>query len=339
MSVTDAIRIRTTDDAPKIAANFCQHIFHEYEIKTQEYYGQTHCLVEVYPFSMDFKPYRLPYVTWVEHQLDSLGFVPNYIIPIFYSRSAQNWVQCNGGWDIPPLRNVVLKAVVGLLKSTDYSLILELDEPEREVLIRHDSKLTLLDDSFWTEERLRSFAGIPYESGKLAQWPDEDRLYLKSTLDHESVTRKFCEQAFEDIRIHSYRQPGTNTAATKAISKDIEVTAVEYGQKYRQCHYSHVRNLGFVPNVLLTINYGNDKALDDNSPQRDASIRGALGLIRTTDYSLALKLKVGSNAALLYKPGSLPRVAEKYWPRESLRLLGDMPFVSEDVSMFYYSPE
>ena len=50
MSVTDAIRIRTTDDAPKIAANFCQHVFEEYEIKSQEYYGRIHCLVDVYPF-------------------------------------------------------------------------------------------------------------------------------------------------------------------------------------------------------------------------------------------------------------------------------------------------
>jgi len=338
MSVTDAIRIETADDAPTIASNFWQHIFTEFEIKTQMHYGEIHCLVEEYPFSIDVKPIRLPYVTWAEYYIDSIGFIPNYTMPIFYSRSAQNWVKYNGGYDIPPLRNIVLKAVIEVIKSTDYSLILKLDEPEREVLIRHDGKLTLLDDFFWSEERLCSFADIPYESGQLAQWPDEDRLYIRSTVDLETVTKRFCEQAFEDFRIHSYRQPGTNTSATKAISNDIEVNAVEYGQKYRQCHNSHQRNLGFVPNILMTINYGNDKPRDFFSPERDAVIGGILGLIRTTDYSMALNFNVGIHAALLYKPGNLPLVAEEYLSDERLQLLGDMPFVAEDVSMFRYYP-
>lgn len=339
MSVTDAIRIRTTDDAPKIASNFCQQIFGEYEIKTREYNGRIKCLVDVYPFSIDFKPYFPAIVTWAEHYTDIFGFIPNFDIPIFYRRSAQNWIQINGGFDIPPLGNVILKAVLGLLKSTDYSLILELDEPEREALIRHEGKLTLLDDFFWTQERLRSFADIPYEPGKLAPWPGGDRLYIRSTDDHEIVTKRFCDQAFEDFRIHSFRQPGANTAATKAISNGIEVTTVEYGQKYRQSHHSHQQNLGFVPNVLMTINYCNHKSLDDNSPQRDATIRGAIGLIMTSDYSLALPSDLGTNVALLYRPGSLPRVAAEYWSDERLRLFGDAPFVAKDVLRLRYYPE
>ncbi len=339
MSVNDAIRIETSDDAPKIASNFCRHIFDEYEIKTQEYDGRSQCLVEVYPFSIDFKPSYPAIVTWAEHYIDGFGFIPNYTMPIFYSRSAQNWIQINGGYDIPPLRNVVLKGVLGLIKATDYNLILKLDEPEREVLIRHDGKLTLLDDTFWTEERLRQFADIPYESGKLVPWPGGDRLYIGSTDDHETVTKRFCEQAFEDFRIHSYRQPGANTSATKAISNDIEVNAVEYGQKYRQCHNSHRQNLGFVPNILMTINYGKDKTLDDNSPQRDATIRGAIGLIMTTDYSLALPSDLGTSVALLYRPGSLPRVAEEYWSDERLRLFGDMLFIANDAVRLRYYPE
>ena len=66
MSMNDAIRIRTADDAPKIASNFSRPIFEEFEIKTQVRYGQIQCLVEEYPFSIDFKPHRPAIVRWAE---------------------------------------------------------------------------------------------------------------------------------------------------------------------------------------------------------------------------------------------------------------------------------
>ncbi len=338
MSVTDAIRIKTANDAPTIASNFCRQIFDDYEIKTQVRYGEINCLVEVHPFSIDFKPYRPARVAWAEYDIDNFGFVPNFQIVIFYSRSAQNWIQNNGGYDIPPLRNPVLKAVLGLIKSTDYSLILRLDEREREVLIRHDGKLTLLDDPFWTEDRLRSFADIPYETGKLAPWPDKDALYIESQHDLETVTKRFCEQAFEDFHIHSYRKEGTNTAVFKAVSNDIEVNTVEYGHKYRQCHHSHQRNLGFVPNIFMSIYYRNHKALDDYTPEREAVVRGTLGLIKTTDYCLALTFSTRSGIALQYKPGTLPLLDERHFSDKLLRLLDYMPYLAEDVPIFRYYP-
>ena len=338
MSVTDALQIRTADDTPKIASNFCKHIFEDFEIKTQEYYGQEYCLVEEYPFSIDFKRFRPAIVPWAELDIDSFGFIPNRTVPIFYSRKAQHWIKCNGGWDIPPLRNVVLKAVLGLIISTDYSLILKLDEPEREVLIRHAGKLTLLDDSFWTEERLRSFADIPYETGKLPGLRGGDTLYIRSTVDPATVTRRFCEQAFDDFRIHAYREQSTGITLTKAVSNDIEIKTLEYGQEYRQCHDSHQRNLGFVPNILMSISCDKDKTLDDDSPQKNAIFRGIIGLIRTTDYNLALTYGASMDVALLYKPGAPPRVTTRYLSDAKLRLLGEMPFNTENVTRFHYFP-
>ena len=229
-------------------------------------------------------------------------------------------------------------AVLGLIKSTNYSLILELDVSEREVLIRHDGKLTLLDDFFWTEERLRLFADIPYGSGKLAPWPGGDRLYIRSTDDHETVTKRFCEQAFEDYRILSHGQQGRNTAATKAISSDIEVHTVEYGHKYRRCHYSHQKNLGFVPNILMSIYCDKQKTLDDNSPQKNAIFKGILRLIRTTNYNLALTYSAHLGAVLQYKPGAPPLVAAWDLSDERLQLLGDMPFTTSDKPRLRYYP-
>ena len=94
--------------------------------------------------------------------MDKYGFVPNFLMPVFYSRSEANWVKNNGEWDIPPLRDVILTGVVGLVKTTDDSIALFLDNPERDVLIRHDGELSLLQDPFWTENRLPLLRGVPY---------------------------------------------------------------------------------------------------------------------------------------------------------------------------------
>ena len=94
--------------------------------------------------------------------MDRFGFVPNLLMSIYYSRSEAVWIKNNGEWDIPPLRNVILKGVVGFLKTTDDSIVLKFDNPERDVLIRHNGELSLLIDPFWTEERLLLFADTPF---------------------------------------------------------------------------------------------------------------------------------------------------------------------------------
>lgn len=95
--------------------------------------------------------------------MEEYGFVPNLLMPIFYSRSEAVWVMNNGEWDLPPLRDVILQGVIGLISTTDDSIALFLDNPERDVLIRHAGELTLLEDPFWTEERLLLFEDIPYK--------------------------------------------------------------------------------------------------------------------------------------------------------------------------------
>ncbi|MCY3780621.1 MAG: hypothetical protein OXG78_09960 [Chloroflexi bacterium] len=95
--------------------------------------------------------------------MEQYGFIPNLLMPIFYSRSEAIWIKNNGEWDIPPLRDVILKGVVGLIATSDDSIALFLDNPERDVLIRHDGELTLLEDPFWTEDRLLLFEEIPYK--------------------------------------------------------------------------------------------------------------------------------------------------------------------------------
>lgn len=94
--------------------------------------------------------------------MDKYGFVPNLCMPIFYSKSEEIWVKNNGVWDLPPLRDVILQGVIGLLTTSKDSIALFLDNPERDVLIRHAGELSLLEDPFWTEDRLLLFKDIPY---------------------------------------------------------------------------------------------------------------------------------------------------------------------------------
>ena len=145
MSFNDAIRIKSTREAPEMMANVCQHIFDEFVIQVGGVNGNRRTTVDKYPFSIDAKPSNASEFM-KRMRMDDYGFVPNLLMPIFYSRSEAVWIKNNGEWDIPLLRDVILKGVVGFLKTTDDSIVLFLDNPERDVLIRHDGELSLLKD-------------------------------------------------------------------------------------------------------------------------------------------------------------------------------------------------
>lgn len=162
MSSNDAIAFQSAHEAPEIAENFCQHVFGDYEIKITKTLGHKRATVDNGPFSIDIYYDNPPeFIKQIEKA--EYGFVSNYRMPIFYDKSEAIWVKSSGGWDIPRLRDVILEGVVGLIKSTYYSMALELCEPTRNVLIRHDGELTLLQDPFWTEDRLLLFEDIPYK--------------------------------------------------------------------------------------------------------------------------------------------------------------------------------
>lgn len=162
MSFNDAIRIKSTREASEIMASFCQHIFDDFVIKVGGAIGNRRALVDKGPFSIIAKGSNLPnHIKRME--MDDYGFIPNIRMPIFYSKSEAVWMKVNGEWDIPPLRDVILKGVIGLISTTDDSIALFLDNPERDVLIRHDSELSLFEDPFWTEDRLLMFKDIPYK--------------------------------------------------------------------------------------------------------------------------------------------------------------------------------
>ena len=162
MSFSDAIYIKSTREGPEIMANFCQHIFDEFVIKVGGVIGNRRTTVDKYPFSIDAKP-SMATEFMKRMRMDNYGFVPNLLLPIFYSKSEEIWIKVNGESDIPPLRDVILKGVIGLITTSDDSIALFLDNPERDVLIRHDGELSLLKDPFWTEDRLLLFEGIPYK--------------------------------------------------------------------------------------------------------------------------------------------------------------------------------
>ena len=161
MSFNDAIRIKSTREGPEIMANFCHHAFDDFVLKVVGTIGNRRTTVNKSPFSMVAKPSTASEFM-KRMNMDDFGFVPNLLMPIFYSKSEEIWTKVNGEWDIPPLRDVILQGVIGLITTSDDSIVLFLDNPEREVLIRHAGELSLLEDPFWTEDRLLLFANIPY---------------------------------------------------------------------------------------------------------------------------------------------------------------------------------
>jgi len=153
MSYNDGILIQSTHEAPEITENFCRQIFDDYEIKIMERLGEKKTTVYKNHISIDTFLYNPPdFMKQIAR--DDYGFVPNFMMSIFYSKVIR---------DIQPLQDVILKGVVGLIKTTDYSIVLEFEDPTGEMLIYHASELTLLNDSRWTEERLLLFKDLPYQ--------------------------------------------------------------------------------------------------------------------------------------------------------------------------------
>ena len=161
MSYNDTIYIQSADETPEIAKNFCQQVFDNYETKVRDTHSQKRTTVYKDHFSIGIFPFNPP-DSMKRTARDDYGFVPNRNMPIFYSKSKAVWVKNNGNWDLPLLRDVILKGVIGLIKTTNYSIALAFDNPRRDVLIYHAGELTLLEDPCWTEERLLLFKDIPY---------------------------------------------------------------------------------------------------------------------------------------------------------------------------------
>ena len=162
MSFCDAIYIKSTREGPETMANFCHHAFDDFVLHVVGAIDNRRTTVNKGPFSIDAKRSNAS-ERMRRMRMENYGFVPNLLMPIFYSRSEAVWIKNNGQWDIPPLRDVILKGVIGLISTTGDSIALFLDNPERDVLIRHDGELSLLEDPFWTEDRLFLFEDIPYK--------------------------------------------------------------------------------------------------------------------------------------------------------------------------------
>ena len=153
MSITDGIYIKSTHEVQEVAENFCQHIFEAYQVKITETLGQKRATVSNDSFSIDTYPFRASDFL-IQATLDDYGFAPDSEVSIFYSNAIR---------DIELLREIILKGVIGLIKTTHYSVALEFEYPARDMLIYHAGELTLLEDPFWTEDRLLLFEGIPYK--------------------------------------------------------------------------------------------------------------------------------------------------------------------------------
>ena len=157
MSIEDSIFIMSSHNTREISASYCQHLFEDYEIEEIEgVVGQERVTVVKQRMSIDTFRYLPPeMIKQIMH--DTVGFDPNIMIAIYYSRPAL---------DVEALRNDVLKGVVGLIKTVNCSLSVNFEDPSRYVLNYHAGVLTLLEDPYWkcwTEDRLHLFEDIPYK--------------------------------------------------------------------------------------------------------------------------------------------------------------------------------
>lgn len=89
-------------------------------------------------------------------------FLANCHVDLHY-RKGRGILEKRNAVHVVPARDDTLRAVAGLIRTTDCSLVLEFSHPRRDLLMYHAGELTLYEDSCWTENRLALYAGIPYK--------------------------------------------------------------------------------------------------------------------------------------------------------------------------------
>ena len=159
---TDYLYIRSPHNTPQVATNFCQHIVADYEIEIGEISSGKYANVDMDSLSIEIYSCELNPDLPLRDQgtMDNrYGFCPTSSMIISYKKKF--WAR-DSERDTH-LRDIVLQGVIGLVRTMDYGLALKLDSPSRHVLVYHDGDLTLLQDPFWTEDRLLLFEDIPYK--------------------------------------------------------------------------------------------------------------------------------------------------------------------------------
>ncbi|MYD09852.1 MAG: hypothetical protein F4X02_07380 [Chloroflexi bacterium] len=155
MSIEDSIFVMSAHNTREVTASYCQHLFDDFEIEEVEVVvGQERVSVVKPLMSIDtFRYFPPELIKQIMH--DKVGFDPNIMIAIYYRKPTP----C-----IEALRNDVLRGVAGLIKTINCSLAVSFTD--MYVLSYHDGELMIMENphfKFWTEERLRLFADIPYK--------------------------------------------------------------------------------------------------------------------------------------------------------------------------------
>ena len=166
----DRVGILSSHNAGQVAARFCRNAMDDYDSEEEEWSDNDYVRINTESFTTDtftFDPTEYhseppKYQTKWTKRGDKYPFMPNYSLSVHYRKGRGIPVKKNGAYFVPA-RDMTLKGVVGLLRTTDYSLVLEFSHPKRDVLMVHAGELTLYEDSCWTEDRLRLFEGIPYK--------------------------------------------------------------------------------------------------------------------------------------------------------------------------------
>ncbi|MYD09500.1 MAG: hypothetical protein F4X02_05575 [Chloroflexi bacterium] len=165
--VEDDIFVESPHDTLQIMEIYCQCLFADSETEIVE--GLTavapkeiRAIVERDAFRIaTFRYHPFEWSLKWKRGDDRYPFLANYYIDVFYTKGRGIPLMTHGAYDVS-IRDDTLRAVAGLIRTTDYNLLVEFSDPKRDVLMYHSGELTLYEDSCWTEDRLRLFEGIPY---------------------------------------------------------------------------------------------------------------------------------------------------------------------------------
>lgn len=164
----DDIYVESLHGITQIMASFCQFLFDDRETKIDERLTGTpprKTWAHVERDAFEIRAHQYDPLRWAEkwkRDGAKYPFLANCHVDLHYRRG-RGILQKRNAVHVVPARDDTLKAVAELIRTTDDNLLLEFNEPKRDVLMYHASELTLYEDSCWTEERLRLFEGIPYK--------------------------------------------------------------------------------------------------------------------------------------------------------------------------------
>ena len=160
MAGVDVIYLDTSDTLSEITDLFCGYLFGEFESHEDDD-PAVGIDVSINRISLNIKEISIPQFV-IDGWQRQFGFTPTKSISVYYAKFVDD-VYVRSAENTANLRNIIIPGIAELIQQKNYNLALSLDDRHTKTLVNFAGTLTLFNESFWTEDRLKLLKDLKYQ--------------------------------------------------------------------------------------------------------------------------------------------------------------------------------